>query len=151
MLAIRWAYEPRGFMFHLADEYNPVHYRPDFYLIDSECFAEIKPTAPSKDEVRKVILLSEKNPVFFLIGHPTNDMGQIWKYEDGKHVDDEHSFTHCDTCGQSGITLQGSLNELLPCNCGKDATGGWTSLKIQDAIRAARAIQDNWKKPQEGK
>ncbi len=63
----RWDYEPQGFDLGKAG-----FYLPDFWLPDVQMWAEVKPDAPSFDEINKAVELANASGkrVLFLIGTP---------------------------------------------------------------------------------
>lgn len=66
-LGIKYRYEEEGF--ELPDG---TRYLPDFKLIDFDCFVEIKPTQPTKAEMRKAALIPKRVYIF---------AGDVWPGE----------------------------------------------------------------------
>lgn len=154
-LNIDWVYEPEGF--HLG---SAGCYLPDFFLKNVSCrggapgvWAEIKPTAPTDEEHKKMELLvsGTKKDGFILFGstplaYPSDKSSSDGHYqyayapglfEDGTDIwwDNCMVFMKCPKCGR--IKIEFSESNYMDCD-----TCGTTCLDelsyAEDAARSAR-------------
>ena len=99
VLGARWEYEKEGF------NVNGTWYLPDFYLVDLECFVEVKPHALTPHEFTLAVACRclvldglPENRFYFYAGHPCYDACPIDPYacylagEDYGRVHLPHSF-----------------------------------------------------------
>jgi hypothetical protein len=133
-LNIKYLYEPEGF--DLGDD---IRYLPDFWLIEQQCWIEIKPShlvipswyvfdkndRPIIDRC-KMLSTQSNNRVVLLTGdlrhlHTRRDdctwemIPYICWY--GDDPDDSHEWCYCTICGAKDITYAGRADR---CYCGHD-------------------------------
>lgn len=122
VLGIKYEYEKEGF-----DLGEAGWYLPDFWLPTFGCWVEIKPEAPSAEEVRKCQLLARGTgqPVYLFYGTPWYDLEP--DQENGILFDSQGRFhaqffwMRCLNCGHLGI----GNREVIPFS---DGTSGNVSI-----------------------
>lgn len=150
-IGIPWVYEPEGFQLIDGDG-QLVHYLPDFFLPQQDCYIEIKPTEPTDHEGNKAALLAQltQKQVFIFIGQPGYHQdsgypsGQI--VSDGAYLydslgwDNYYAWCVCLNCDLYGIEFDGR-SERLPCGCndpnGPDNGSTFADARLIDAYDCA--------------
>lgn len=118
-LRIPFLYEPEGYSF------NGVGYLPDFFLTDQDCFIEIKPATPNKEESEKAgnLALFTGKRVFIFFGSPqppiSGETESAFKYErfeiNGTRElgwDNYHWWCQCDECKSLDIQFDGRAERI---------------------------------------
>lgn len=107
-LDVKWDYEPEGY------DLDGLLYLPDFWLPDQQCFYEVKPHAPTNDEVLKAIRLAEftKHTVFIShegVTQPDYGSGSDSPraYFPGGGEDTPYWWCECPACGKIGLQYCG--------------------------------------------
>jgi hypothetical protein len=72
--SLDWDYEKEGF-----DLGDGIYYLPDFWINDTHCWIEIKPTKPSKEEIEKCRRLADNTEWFVMLlpGTPSELLGRL--------------------------------------------------------------------------
>lgn len=135
-LNIPYKYELEGY----AE--NGIAYLPDFFLEIQDCFIEIKPTSPSKEEIDKawIPVETEKKDLFFLCGTPQKYIafGLFPEYLASKRQSDERGWAHCPECDVKGLVYFGATEKLNCCNQNPGhSLAGVYQEKMDEAIRLA--------------
>lgn len=152
-LGLEYQYEPQGF--DLSDK-GLGSYLPDFYLPDSRCWIEVKPTEPSGDETfLKLMAVAEctgekaylvaGEPMKSIEGPPISDRGNAWWMafghvdalgDRGAGADGPNFFCVCPECDRVGIEFDGRGDRVCSPRCEKpkrtreeaEILGHWSGL-----------------------
>lgn len=146
-LKVNWTYEPDGF----TD--GDISYLPDFYLHKGDSYVEIKPTAPSADEIAKgwLAVKATKRNLYFCVGMPPDSrqngsvqiMGLHWARDDGRPeaagwtTSATSAWTKCPMCGTTRPATHG-MTERLDCCAANPGHSGASWLEDWELDRAAR-------------
>jgi hypothetical protein len=151
-LGIRFDYEQQGF------DLDGIWYLPDFWLVQLDCFLEIKGELPTGSERMKANLLCRltQKPVYVLYGslpypennQPSKDMeesqsalGFLWDpTRRDVSIDSPYWFCQCFHCQHIGLAYRGDAS-LLSCRCVASATITVGTPSLFHAYAAARAAR----------
>jgi hypothetical protein len=118
-LGLAWQYEAEGYDLGAAGWYLPDFWLPQLLRGDGS-FIEIKPTAPSPDELRKVEELSRRTGrrALLLAGEPWPGSYQGCAFsavECGVWGDDDYYWCQCARCGTVDLQFSGAANRNCEC------------------------------------
>lgn len=107
-LGIKWLYEQEGF------DIDGVWYLPDFYLVDSASFFEVKGVMAEKDTLKIMALIDTGHPV--TIGFDNGKFISCDNWSENYEIVDERSswLCQCNWCGN--YWFMGS-NGVYTCQC----------------------------------
>ncbi len=152
VLHIAWEYEKEGY------DLDGIWYLPDFWLPKQEAYFEVKPAAPTEEEIDKAKRLVAASGHRVLIGLQIPDEWYdedpegtvsllgfspcLWAiYPDNSQMiwDGDHMWSLCPECGYIDCTLWGNGKDL---RCGHaEKYQCWYASEFQVAYDAARSAR----------
>lgn len=148
-LRLRYIYEPERFVMYYASK--KYVYMPDFYMIDLNCYVEVKGKEPIPMEQAKAWVLSKTSGclvhvVYGQIPYPHIDEWNrfnfgIWTYDASltryaAHLQTTYALNSCIKCGRIEFVPNGDRT-LISCSCEKRHTSNPTK-RIAVAFGNAR-------------
>lgn len=164
VMGIRWTYESEGFEV-TGHHSKPIRYLPDFLLLETTTYVEIKPVyPPSESEMKKIIAVTAHGDLDVLLLYGPEAGGNygaaLFLGRDNPNhfrLIDRLQFSTCPICNTAGVYRVPEIDGPSIFRCFNQSCQGyshleikkevdWLTTRVQEAIVAARSARFEYSK-----